>query len=87
MGNISQDFPKIWKHYSECGNARKTAFAVANQRVMMLSGIGLTDLADTSDVADLLDGLEDAISSNDSESLRSAMQTIDIEFIQSLIYN
>lgn len=87
MGNISQDFPRIWKHYEDNGDARKTAFAVANQRVMMLSGIGLGDLADTSEVADLLDGLEDAISSNDSESLRSAMQTIDIEFIQSLIYN
>lgn len=87
MGKISQDFPRIWNYYEGIGDARKTAFAVANQRVMMLSGIGLTDLADTFDVADLLDGLEDAISSNDSESLRSAMQTIDIEFIQSLIYN
>ena len=87
MGNISQDFPRIWNYYEGIGDARKTAFAVANQRVMMLSGIGLGDLPDTSDVADLLDELEDAITSNDSESLRSAVETINQEFIQSLIYN
>lgn len=75
--------------------ARKTARAVINARVKgMCGGLGLDDLPDTSEVANLIDSMEELIEANSKflmrdevkSQIKELLEEIDEGFLESLVY-
>jgi hypothetical protein len=73
----------IAKHGEE-----KTAYKLIDNQVQRIFGLGLSDLPDTCDLANVLEELADQLrdNPNDKESIKSILHSIDIDFIQTLIY-
>jgi hypothetical protein len=72
----------IAKHGEE-----KTAYKLIDNQVQRLFCLGLSDLPDTCELADIVEELADQLRDNptDKESIKSILHSIDIDFIQQLI--
>ena len=57
-------------------------------QVQRIFGLGLSDLPDTCELADIVEELSDQLRDNpaDKESIKAILHSIDIDFIQQLIY-
>jgi hypothetical protein len=73
----------IAKHGEE-----KTAYKLIDNQVQRIFGLGLSDLPDTCDLANVLEELADQLRDNpaDKDSIKYILHSIDIDFIQTLIY-
>jgi len=72
----------IAKHGEE-----KTAYKLIDNQVQRIFGLGLSDLPDTCDLANVLEELADQLRDNpaDKESIKSILMQVDIEFIENII--
>lgn len=68
--------------------AEKTAYKLIDNQVQRIFGLNLSDLPDTCDLANVLEELADQLQDNpaDKESIKIILHSIDIDFIESLIY-
>ena len=66
----------------------KTAYKLIDNQVQRIFGLGLSDLPDTWELAEIVEELADQLRDNpaDKESIKSILHSIDIDFIQTLIY-
>ena len=66
----------------------KTAYKLIDNQVKRIFGLSLSDLPDTCDLENVLEELSDQLRDNpaDKESIRTILHSIDIDFIQTLIY-
>jgi hypothetical protein len=66
----------------------KTAYKLIDKQVSRIFGLGLSDLPDTCDLANVLEELADQLRDNptDKESIKAILHSIDIDFIEQLIY-
>ena len=66
----------------------KTAYKLIDRQVQRIFGLGLSDLPDTCELADIVEELADQLRDNptDKESIKSILHGIDIDFIHLLIY-
>ena len=66
----------------------KTAYKLIDNQVQRIFGLSLSDLPDTCELADIVEELSDQLRDNptDKESIKSILHSIDIDFIQTLIY-
>jgi len=66
----------------------KTAYKLIDNRVLRIFGLSLSDLPDTCEIANVLEELSDQLRDNpaDKESIKSILHSIDIDFIEQLIY-
>ena len=66
----------------------KTAYKLIDNQVQRIFGLGLSDLPDTCDLANVLEELTDQLRDNpaDKDSIKAILHSIDIDFIQTLIY-
>ena len=73
----------IAKHGEE-----KTAYKLIDRQVQSIFGLGLSELPDTCDLANVLEELADQLHDDptDKESIKAILMQIDIDFIQTLIY-
>ena len=73
----------IAKHGEE-----KTAYKLIDNQVQRIFGLGLSNLPDTCELADIVEELADQLRDNpaDKDSIKAILHSIDIDFIQTLIY-
>ena len=73
----------IAKHGEE-----KTAYKLIDNQVVRIFGLGLSNLPDTCELADIIEELADQLRDNptDKASIKSILMQIDIEFIEQIIY-
>jgi hypothetical protein len=73
----------IAKHGEE-----KTAYKLIDRQVQSIFGLGLSDLPDTCDLANVLEELTDQLHDdpNDKESIKAILHSVNIDFIHLLIY-
>ena len=66
----------------------KTAYKLINNQVQRIFGLSLSDLPDTCELADIVEELSDQLRDNptDKESIKAILHSIDINFIEQLIY-
>ena len=66
----------------------KTAYKLIDKQVSRIFGLSLSDLPDTCDLANVLEELADQLRDNptDKESIKAILHSIDIDFIEQLIY-
>lgn len=66
----------------------KTAYKLIDNQVQRIFGLSLSDLPDTCDLANVLEELSDQLRDNpaDKDSIKEILHSIDIDFIQTLIY-
>ena len=66
----------------------KTAYKLIDKQVSRIFGLNLSDLPDTCDLANLVEELADQLRDNptDKEAIRAILHSIDIDFIEQLIY-
>ena len=66
----------------------KTAYKLIDKQVNRIFGLNLSDLPDTCDLANLVEELADQLRDNptDKEAIRAILHSIDIDFIEQLIY-
>ena len=66
----------------------KTAYKLIDNQVQRIFGLSLSDLPDTCELANIVEELSDQLRDNptDKESIKSILHSIDIDFIQTLIY-
>lgn len=66
----------------------KTAYKLIDRQVQRIFGLSLSDLPDTCDLANVLEELIDQLRDNpaDKDSIKAILHSIDIDFIQTLIY-
>ena len=66
----------------------KTAYKLIDRQVQRLFCLGLSDLPDTCELADIVEELADQLRDNptDKESIKAILHSVDIDFIQQLIY-
>ena len=66
----------------------KTAYKLIDRQVNRIFGLSLSDLPDTCELADIVEELADQLRDNpsDKESIKSILHSIDIDFIEQLIY-
>lgn len=72
----------IAKHGKE-----KTAYKLINNQVLRVFGLGLSDLPDTCEVAEIVQELADQLTDDptDKESIKSILMQVDLEFIENII--
>lgn len=77
------------KDYSAKHGARMTAKKLIDNRVKMLAGLGIDDLPDTAQLCCLIDDLEQVILSDpsNSEGIKEILKNIDIDLIESTIFD
>jgi hypothetical protein len=66
----------------------KTAYKLIDKQIQRLFILSLSDLPDTCDLANLVEELADQLRDNptDKEAIRAILHSIDIDFIEQLIY-
>ena len=66
----------------------KTAYKLIDNQVQRIFGLSLSDLPDTCELADIVEELADQLRDNptDKESIKAILHSVDIDFIQTLIY-
>jgi hypothetical protein len=66
----------------------KTAYKLIDNQVKRIFCLGLSDLPDTCDLANVLEELSDQLRDNpaDKDSIKAILHSVDIDFIQQLIY-
>ena len=66
----------------------KTAYKLIDKQVSRIFGLNLSNLPDTCDLANLVEELADQLrdNPNDKEAIRAILHSIDIDFIEQLIY-
>ena len=74
----------IAKHGEE-----KTAFKLLNNQVIRMYGIGILDLPDTNEIAEIMEELSDQLKDDptDKEAVKSIINLVDIDFIEHIILN
>ena len=77
----------VLKFIAEHGE-EKTAYKLIDKQVSRIFGLSLSDLPDTCDLANLVEELTDQLRDNptDKEAIRAILHSIDIDFIEQLIY-
>ena len=67
--------------------ARKVAIKLVNSKIMNSIGLTMSDLPDTSELCDVIDELEELFDSNYTvQDIKSILDTIDMQFIEDMIY-
>jgi hypothetical protein len=76
------------KQSIEKNGERETAYRVLNRRIMMVCGLGLSDLPDVPELADIVDEIEDIISDDvvDTDALREVLSEVTMEFIEEVCW-
>ena len=66
----------------------KTAYKLIDNQVQRIFGLGLSDLPDTCDLANVLEELADQLRDNpaDKDSIKAILHSVNIDFIHLLIY-
>jgi hypothetical protein len=66
----------------------KTAYKLIDRQVNRIFGLGLSDLPDTCELADIVEELADQLRDNpaDKESIKAILHSVNIDFIHLLIY-
>jgi hypothetical protein len=77
----------VLKFIAEHGE-EKTAYKLIDKQVSRIFGLNLSNLPDTCDLANVLEELADQLRDNptDKESIKAILHSIDIDFIEQLIY-
>jgi hypothetical protein len=77
----------IEKMLERDGNAYVTARNILNLRVLSIMGIGLDDLPDTAEIADIVEGIADAIEDDvDEQTIKSILSDVTFETIEELCW-
>lgn len=63
-----------------------TARKLVNNRLVSYCGMGIDDLADNCEMADLVDTVSDALEADDMDGVKSALSEIDMDFIESNVF-
>ena len=66
----------------------KTAYKLIDRQVLRIFGLGLSDLPDTCELADIVEELADQLRNNptDKASIKAILHSVNIDFIHLLIY-
>ena len=72
----------------ERNGERETAHRILNRKLLMVCGIGLSELPDVPELADLVDEIEDIISDDevDTDALREVLSGVTMEFIEEVCW-
>lgn len=77
----------IEKMLERDGNAYVTARNILNFRVLSIMGIGLDDLPDTTEIADIVESIADAIEDNiDEQTIKELISEVTFETIEELCW-
>ncbi len=77
----------IEKMLERDGNAYVTARNILNLRILSIMGIGLDDLPDTAEIADIVDGIADAIEDDvDEQTIKNILSDVTFETIEELCW-
>lgn len=77
----------IEKMLERDGNAYVTARNILNLRILSIMGIGLDDLPDTAEIADIVEGIADAIEDDvDEQTIKSILSDVTFETIEELCW-
>lgn len=77
----------IEKMLERDGNAYVTARNILNFRVLSIMGIGLDDLPDTAEIADIVESIADAIEDGiDEQTIKSILSDVTFETIEELCW-
>ena len=77
----------IEKMLESDGNAYVTARNILNLRILSIMGIGLDDLPDTAEIADIVDGIADAIEDDvDEQTIKNILSDVTFETIEELCW-
>jgi hypothetical protein len=77
----------IEKMLERDGNAYVTARNILNLRVLSIMGIGLDDLPDTAEIADIVEGIADAIEDSvDEQTIKNILSDVTFETIEELCW-
>ena len=76
------------KQSIERNGERETPHRILNRKVLMVCGIGLSELPDVPELADLVDEIEDIISDDevDTDALREVLSGVTMEFIEEVCW-
>jgi hypothetical protein len=77
----------IEKMLERDGNAYVTARNILNLRILSIMGIGLDDLPDTAEIADIVEGIADAIEDGvDEQTIKNILSDVTFETIEELCW-
>ena len=77
----------IEKMLERDGNAYVTARNILNLRILSIMGIGLDDLPDTAEIADIVESIADAIEGNiDEQTIKELIREVTFETIEELCW-
>ena len=77
----------IEKMLERDGNAYVTARNILNLRVLSIMGIGLDDLPDSAEIADIVEGIADAIEDDiDEQTIKNILSDVTFETIEELCW-
>lgn len=77
----------IEKMLERDGNAYVTARNILNLRILSIMGIGLDDLPDTAEIADIVESIADAIEDNiDEQTIKELIREVTFETIEELCW-
>lgn len=77
----------IEKMLERDGNAYVTARNILNLRILSIMGIGLDDLPDTAEIADIVEGIADAIEDDvDEQTIKNILSDVTFETIEELCW-
>lgn len=77
----------VQKMLERDGDAYTTARNILNFRVMSLMGLGLDDLPDTTEVADAIEAIADAIDDDINEAdIKMILSDFNFETVEQIIY-
>jgi hypothetical protein len=77
----------IEKMLERDGNAYVTARNILNLRILSIMGIGLDDLPDTAEIADIVESIADAIEDDfDEQTIKNILSDVTFETIEELCW-